>query len=59
MIHFHISFTEENGGFGYYTTHYFPTKNFKVESVFELVYILDNDIREFIIKKQFIKKDHG
>ena len=59
MVHVKVTHTDADGGFGHYMTRYFPSKNFKAKDVFQLVYILDNDIRQFLIKQGFIKKDQG
>ena len=59
MVNVKITHKDAAGVFGHYMARYYPTKNFKAETVFQLVYILDNDIREFLIKQGFIKKDQG
>ena len=45
-----VSFTDADGGFGHYTTRYFPTKNIESENIFQLVRILNNEITKFLIK---------
>ena len=59
MVNVKITHKDAAGVFGHYMARYYPTKNFKAETVFQLVYILDNDIREYLIKQGFIKKDQA